>query len=534
MNIFIQIPIIFDCDYYQEWDLDGLGNWSSFNDNNPTPETRTHSEFNEIVSSSGTNHIHDKNGNLRSDGTLLYFWDAFNKLRYIERISDNMVMGEFLYDAQNRRVFHTAPFADSANYGNDRRYVYMGPQLIAEYFKPYGEAEHLLEQYAYGVYLDEVWARQKMIPNVIGGYNIEYLYFHHDTLYNVCGVSDLSGNFLEAYEYDPYGRRIVITDGPDPDSIVNFTSDDIRGTDTPLHIKHAFTGQIYDEESGLYYYKERYFHPGWGRFISRDPIGLKKLNGKYAYVESNPVNLLDPMGLWTTTIHQSITLTAFNELMNENPSCKCKYEKHLKAITKGLEEGSTFPDTLWESGHKDPFALIPLFYLSHFGRRAYWHSMRSNENSAQELRDNIVRRIYIKAANSIDYNNWENKGFTLAEGLHTLEDSYCRSHVIRAGNLIKHFQEYSHQDQYKKHHNADINSSSPGYTNAISSVKGLIDIVFCKSSNHKNVNVENYISNLFQINSQTKFTGTDDEFKKDRNYYEIYDPSTTSKIHNEY
>jgi RHS repeat-associated protein len=250
---------------------------------------------------------HDKSGNLRSDGTLLYFWDAFNRLKYIERISDNMGMGEFLYDAQNRRVFHTAPFQDAPTYGNARRYVYMGPQLIAEYFKPSGAAEHLLEQYAYGVYLDEVWARQKMIPNVIGGYNSEYLLFHHDPLYSVSGVTDPWGNLLEAYEYDPYGRRIVITDGPDPDSIVNFTSDDIRGTASPLHVKHAFTGQIYDEESGLYYYKERYFHPGLGRFINRDPIGrvlpyLQILNinegsNLYQYVRSNPYSYSDPYGL---------------------------------------------------------------------------------------------------------------------------------------------------------------------------------------------------------------------------------------------
>jgi RHS repeat-associated protein len=508
-------------DYYQEWDLDGLGNWTTFNDNTLTPSNRTHSEYNEIVTVPGITQNHDKNGNLRSDGTLLYFWDAFNRLKYIERISDNMGMGEFLYDAQNRRVFHTAPFQDVSTYGNARRYVYSGPQLIAEYFKPSGADEHLLEQYAYGVYLDEVWARQKMIPNVIGGYNSEYLLFHHDPLYSVSGVTDPWGNLLEAYEYDPYGRRIVITDGPDSDSIVNFTSDDIRGTSSPHHVKPAFTGQIYDEESGLYYYKERYYHPGWGRFINRDPIGVKKLNGKYAYVESNPVNFLDPLGLWSLTNHRAITLTAFNELMDNNPSCKCKYkEGQLKAISKGLEEGSTFPDTLWEVGHgRERLGVIePLFWSSHLGSRAFWHSMRNDEQSAHELMDKVSKRIFSQSLQGIVEMDYGKKGFKLAEGLHTLEDTYCRSHVIREGNLIKHFQEYSAQSK-NKHNREDENTSSIGYNSSITAVKGLMDIVFCKPGNNRQRDIEHYVNNLLQINNSTEFKGTNGDYKEENIFW---------------
>jgi RHS repeat-associated protein len=285
-------------DYYQEWNLDGLGNWTAFNDNNPTPATRTHSEYNEIVAASGSTFVHDKNGNLTDDGVNTYQWDAFGRLRKITRKSDSVVLGEFRYDAQNRRVYHTAPFADSSTYGNTRRYVYNGAQMFTEYFNAYGSGEAMLEYFIYGTYLDEVWARQRMIPNGQGGYNPQYLFFHHDPLFSVCGVTDTTGNLFEAYEYDPYGNRIVITDGPDPDALVNFTSDDLRGATSPLFIKPAFTGQRFDQESGLYYYKERYYHPGWGRFINRDPMKINDIKDKYEYVGSNPINLIDPFGLW--------------------------------------------------------------------------------------------------------------------------------------------------------------------------------------------------------------------------------------------
>ena len=182
--------------------------------------------------------IHDKNGKMTNDGNNAYQWDAFGRLRKITRKSDSIVLGQFRYDAQNRRVYHVAPFAESSIYGNIRRYVYSGAQLLSEYYIDYGQFEQILDQYVYGVYLDEIWMRKRSIP----GQAAEYLYFHHDPLYSVCGVTDTSGNLLEAYEYDPYGARTVITDGPDPDFIVNFTSDDLRGAASPRFVKPAFTG----------------------------------------------------------------------------------------------------------------------------------------------------------------------------------------------------------------------------------------------------------------------------------------------------
>ncbi|ECK9504159.1 TPA_asm: RHS repeat-associated core domain-containing protein, partial [Salmonella enterica subsp. enterica serovar Infantis] len=35
------------------------------------------------------------------------------------------------------------------------------------------------------------------------------------------------------------------------------------------------SGQQYDEETGLYYNRHRYYNPGQGRYMTQDPIGLK-------------------------------------------------------------------------------------------------------------------------------------------------------------------------------------------------------------------------------------------------------------------
>ncbi|EDI2546163.1 RHS repeat-associated core domain-containing protein [Salmonella enterica subsp. enterica serovar Koketime] len=57
-------------------------------------------------------------------------------------------------------------------------------------------------------------------------------------------------------------------------------------------------GQQYDDESGLYYNRHRYYNPGQGRYITQDPIGLKGGWNLYQY-PVNPVQYIDPLGLET-------------------------------------------------------------------------------------------------------------------------------------------------------------------------------------------------------------------------------------------
>ncbi|HFO5096665.1 TPA: RHS repeat-associated core domain-containing protein, partial [Escherichia coli] len=63
-----------------------------------------------------------------------------------------------------------------------------------------------------------------------------------------------------------------------------------------LHQPYRLPGQQYDEESGLYYNRNRYYNPLLGRYITQDPIGLAGGWSLYAY-PLNPVNGIDPLGL---------------------------------------------------------------------------------------------------------------------------------------------------------------------------------------------------------------------------------------------
>jgi RHS repeat-associated protein len=58
-----------------------------------------------------------------------------------------------------------------------------------------------------------------------------------------------------------------------------------------------YTGRELDPETGLYYYRARYYGPATGRFLSEDPVAFDAGVDFYAYVGGNPVNEFDPSGL---------------------------------------------------------------------------------------------------------------------------------------------------------------------------------------------------------------------------------------------
>ena len=67
---------------------------------------------------------------------------------------------------------------------------------------------------------------------------------------------------------------------------------------TKFKIPHKFTSREFDLDSGLYYYRARYYSAIVRRFITKDPIGFRGGVNFYVYAKNNPINLSDPYGLW--------------------------------------------------------------------------------------------------------------------------------------------------------------------------------------------------------------------------------------------
>ena len=90
---------------------------------------------------------------------------------------------------------------------------------------------------------------------------------------------DSSGNILATYAFDSYGLRTGTDNSSDPYS----------------YFEGEF-GYYEDSESGLELLTHRYYDPGAGRFLNRDPIGTAGGINIYRYADNNPISEVDPSG----------------------------------------------------------------------------------------------------------------------------------------------------------------------------------------------------------------------------------------------
>ncbi len=85
-------------------------------------------------------------------------------------------------------------------------------------------------------------------------------------------------------------------------------------TDPSFRQSYAFTAREWDRETGLYFYRARYYDPMEGRFISKDPIGFAGGDVNfYGYVLNNPNNFVDPTGENAVLIRGGQLLDAFGK-----------------------------------------------------------------------------------------------------------------------------------------------------------------------------------------------------------------------------
>lgn len=84
-----------------------------------------------------------------------------------------------------------------------------------------------------------------------------------------------------------------------------------------LHQSVRLQGQQTDEESGLFYNRNRYYEPDSGRFITKDPIGLSGGLNHFSYVNGNPLNNIDPLGLMTLESWWESSKAGFQSGLND-------------------------------------------------------------------------------------------------------------------------------------------------------------------------------------------------------------------------
>ncbi|WP_432406683.1 RHS repeat-associated core domain-containing protein [Wukongibacter sp. M2B1] len=209
-------------------------------------------------SSKGNNttfYYYDPDGNLidkrEDEKTTTYEYDGFG--RQIKALLPDGRCQINKYNALDQRT-------ESVENGIAKQYTYNGRNVIIE--KDQGEEKT-------GLYIRGLELISKINKNDQKAY---YLHNRHG---DITQIVDGQGKTLNKYEYDPFGNLIKSTER--------------------INNKHKYAGEQYDEITGQYYLRARYYDPQVGRFTQEDTYRGDGLN-LYAYVANNPLKYIDPSG----------------------------------------------------------------------------------------------------------------------------------------------------------------------------------------------------------------------------------------------
>lgn len=259
----------------------------------------TANNLNQYPTVGGTGYSYNNSGCLTGDGTWTFTYDTENHLLTANKTGTSVTNR---YDPLHRQREHQVG-------STKNRYIYAGWQRIADY-----NDTTLVNRYVYGTALDE-----PLIQVSSGG---TLTYFHHDRQGSIIAISNASGTVTNRYKYSPFGESPSMT-----------------GT------TFGYTGQRFESESGLYYYKYRYYSPKLGRFLQPDPIGYSDGLNLYSYAKNNPIGLKDPLGLLSqadglASVQQAAIFSA--AAVWNSPVYRTSLGLPLEVISGVVQNGSTF------------------------------------------------------------------------------------------------------------------------------------------------------------------------------------------------
>jgi len=237
---------------------------------------------------------YDAEGNLTRDGRWVYAWDGENRLVGMESVADGPVESrlrlKFEQDWAGRRVrkrVYAWTGGAGGGYGAspvvDVKYVWVGWHLAAGLG---GANNAVLRSYLWGPDaggglagdLDGAGGVGGLVGVKEGG---TLRWAALDGQGNVAGlVGAGDGVAVGWYEYGPHGELLRATGS--------------AGETNPVR----YECKLEDRETGLVYYGFRYYHPGLGRWLGKDPMGEAGGLNLYGYVGGDPINGIDPYGLW--------------------------------------------------------------------------------------------------------------------------------------------------------------------------------------------------------------------------------------------
>lgn len=238
-----------------------------------------HDAANRMTKGRQYSYTYDNNGNqitrttANPDKNWTLTWDYENRLTKMERVKGTEKRTvTFKYDPFDRRIEKKlVTIIDGITKTTTTTYVYDNEDIAIEIVND--GTTTTTTRYIHGPSTDEPLAIER---------NSQFSFYHADGLGTVTAITDSNRNVVQSYTYDSFGNS--------------------RPT-TSLQNSYQFTSRERDPETGLYYYRARYYDPVDGRFISKDPASIEGGDvNLFGYVQQNPTNFRDPSGKFIQAI----------------------------------------------------------------------------------------------------------------------------------------------------------------------------------------------------------------------------------------
>jgi RHS repeat-associated protein len=192
-----------------------------------------------------------------SSATTTFAWDYENRLTSVTLPGSGGTVS-FKYDPFGRRIYKSSSSTTSI-------YAYDDYNLIEET----NASGAVVARYSQTENIDEPLAMLRSSTTS---------YYEADGLGSVTSLSNGAGALAQTYTLDSFGK--------------------LTNSSGSLTNPFQYTAREFDSETGLYFYRARYYDPNVGRFLSEDPLRFDSDSANfYLYVTNRPSSLIDPLGL---------------------------------------------------------------------------------------------------------------------------------------------------------------------------------------------------------------------------------------------
>ena len=327
-----------------------------------------------LTAVNGSTIRYDAIGNPLSDGTWTYTWQNG---RQLQKMQKSGVTAEFVYNADGLRVQKTVNGVVTKYTLHGKNVVHMTSGADELHF--FYDAQN---RPAVVVYNGMAYA---YVKNLQG---------------DIVAILDENGNTVVSYGYDAWGAPIGKSG----------TFAETLGKVQPFR----YRGYVFDEETGLYYLRSRYYSPWWGRFVNADTIVNNNL---FLYCLNSPNVQIDSSGC-------SSTSALFSTVLCDNGGGASRYNRQ-KAVDYAREwyddRNNEFYSYSDLSGDCTNFTSQCL-YAGGIPMDSDWHSIRTEKN--------IFKRIFQKP-----WNWFKNNGYyewdisrawqTVSAQYEYIKENYC-------------------------------------------------------------------------------------------------------------